>query len=41
MSYDVFYNGEISVTPPMTEADAAIFAAIVKSERTEPDKLLL
>ena len=35
MSYDVFYNGEISVTPPMTEADAAIFAAIVKSERTE------
>ena len=35
MSYDVFYNGEISVTPPMTEDDAAIFAAIVKSERTE------
>jgi hypothetical protein len=35
MSYDVFYNGEISVTPPMTEADAAVFAAIVKSERTE------
>ena len=38
MSYDVFYNGEISITPPLTEADAAIFAAIVKSERTEQTK---
>ena len=36
MSYNVFYNGEISITPPLTEADAIIFAAIVTSERTEP-----
>ena len=35
MSYDVFYNGEISITPPLIEADAAIFVAIVMSERTE------
>src|ERR1700726_1821953 len=35
MSYEVFYNGEISLTPPLTEADAALFAAIVMSERTE------
>ena len=38
MSYDVFYNGEISITPPMTDADAAIFTAIVKSEHTEETK---
>jgi len=38
MSYDVFYNGEISITPPMTDADAAIFTATVKSEHTEETK---
>jgi hypothetical protein len=38
MSYDVFYNGEISVTPPMTDVDAAIFEAIVKSEKTDQTK---
>jgi hypothetical protein len=36
MSYDVFYNGKISIAPPLAEADAAIFAAIVMLERTEP-----
>jgi hypothetical protein len=38
MSYDVFYNGEISITPPLTDADSALIAAIVNLERTEETK---
>jgi hypothetical protein len=35
MGYDVYYNGEIAVTPPLTESDAAVLRAATRLERTE------
>ena len=33
MGYPVYYNGEIRITPPLTESDAELFAAVVSLER--------
>jgi hypothetical protein len=35
MGYYVYYSGEISVSPPLSEEDAAVVRAFVNSERTE------
>ena len=35
MGYSVYYNGEMSVSPPLTEKDAAIVRAVSALERTE------
>jgi hypothetical protein len=35
MGYDVYYNGEVKVTPPLTEEHAGLLRAIVKFEQTE------
>ena len=35
MSQDVYYNGEISVTPALTESDAAVLLAATNLEQTE------
>ncbi len=29
MGYDVYYNGEISISPPLTESDAAVLTAML------------
>jgi len=34
MSYDVYYNGEVAVTPALTESDAAVVRAAANLERT-------
>jgi hypothetical protein len=38
MGQDVYYNGEISVTPALTESDAAILRAVTHLERTDDTK---
>ena len=35
MSQDVYYKGEISVTPALTESDAAVLLAATNLEQTE------
>ena len=35
---DVYYNGEIAVTPALTESDAAILRAVTNLERTDDTK---
>ena len=35
MGRDVYYNGEVSVTPALTESDAAILLAVTNLEQTE------
>jgi hypothetical protein len=35
MSYPVYYDGEIEVTPPLTEHDIAILLAVTNFEQTE------
>jgi hypothetical protein len=35
MGQDVYYNGEISVTPALTESDAAVLLAATNLEQTE------
>jgi len=35
MGYYVFYSGEVSVSPPLSEEDAAVVRAFVNHERTE------
>jgi hypothetical protein len=35
MGYEVYYNGEIAVTPPLTESDAAVLRAATRLERTD------
>ena len=34
MGYSVYYDGELSVSPPLTEADANIVCAVVNGEQT-------
>ena len=34
MGYSVYYDGELSVSPPLTEADAGIVCAVVNGEHT-------
>ena len=38
MGYDVYYKGEIAVTPALTESDAAVLRAVTKLERTDDTK---
>jgi hypothetical protein len=38
MSYDVFYSGEISIAPPLTQEAASLFTSIVLLERTAQTK---
>jgi hypothetical protein len=33
MAYPVYYDGEIRVTPSLTESDAELFAAVVNLQR--------
>jgi hypothetical protein len=40
MGYDVYYNGEVSVTPPLTEGDAAVLRAATNLERTDETRAL-
>jgi hypothetical protein len=40
MSQDVYYNGEISVTPALTESDAAVLLAATNLEQTEETREL-
>jgi hypothetical protein len=35
MGYCVYYNGEVNVTPPLTEEHAAVLRALVNLERTD------
>ena len=35
MGYSMYYNGEITVSPILTETDAAIVRAVVEGERSE------
>jgi hypothetical protein len=35
MGYDVYYNGEVSVIPPLTEGDAAVLRAATNLEHTD------
>ncbi len=35
MGYSMYYNGEIAVSPILTETDAAIVRALVEGERSE------
>ena len=35
MGYSMYYNGEITVSPTLTEADAAIARAVAEGERSE------
>lgn len=34
MGYDVWYNGAITIAPPLSEADAALVLAVTRGERT-------
>ncbi len=40
MGYDVYYNGEVSVTPPLTEGDAAVLRAATNLEHTDATRAL-
>ncbi len=40
MGYDVYYNGEISVTPTLTESDAGVLRAAINREDTEETRVL-
>src|SRR5579859_5942184 len=40
MGYDVYYNGEVTVTPALTEGDAAVVRAATKHEDTEETRAL-
>jgi hypothetical protein len=35
MGYHAYYSGEVSVTPPLSEDDAAVVRAFVNLEQTE------
>jgi hypothetical protein len=35
MGYDVYYNGEVKITPPLTEEHAGLLRALVNREETE------
>ncbi len=40
MGYDVYYNGEITVTPALTESDASVLRAAANREDTEESRAL-
>jgi hypothetical protein len=40
MGYDVYYNGEVAVTPALTEGDAAVVRAATNLEDTEETRAL-
>jgi hypothetical protein len=40
MGYDVYYNGEIAVTPALTESDAAVLRAAANREDTEETRAI-
>jgi hypothetical protein len=40
MGYDVYYNGEVAVTPALTEGDAAVVRAGTNLEDTEETRVL-
>jgi hypothetical protein len=40
MGYDVYYNGEVTVTPALTESDAAVLRAAANREDTEETRAL-
>ena len=40
MGYDVYYNGEVTVTPALTEADAAVLRAAANREDTEETRAI-
>jgi hypothetical protein len=40
MGYDVYYNGEVTVTPPLTEADATVLRAAANREDTEKTRAI-
>ena len=35
MTYPVYYDGEIEVTPPLTENDCAVLLALTNLDQTE------
>jgi hypothetical protein len=41
MGYDVYYNGEVDVAPPLTENDAVIMRAFVNREQIEETRTIL
>jgi hypothetical protein len=40
MGYDVYYNGEVNITPPLTEGDAAVLRAATNLEHTDATRVL-
>lgn len=40
MGYDVYYSGEVKVTPPLTEVHTALLQALVNFEQTETTKAI-
>lgn len=40
MGYDVYYNGEVAVTPALTEGNAAVVRAATNLEDTEETRVL-
>lgn len=40
MGYDVYYNGEIAITPALTESDAAVLRAATRREDIEETRAL-
>ncbi len=40
MGYDVYYNGEVAVTPALTDTDAAVLRAAVNREDTEETRAI-
>jgi hypothetical protein len=40
MGYDVYYNGEVTVTPALTESDAAVLRAATNLQETDETRAL-
>jgi hypothetical protein len=40
MGYDVYYNGEVEVAPPLSEDDAVIMRAFVNREQTDETRAI-
>ena len=40
MGYDVYYNGEVNIAPPLTENDAVILCAFVNQEQTDETRAI-
>lgn len=41
MGYDVYYNGEVRVAPPLTEEHAGLLRALVNFEQTEKTQAII